>query len=192
MGDEGRERVRRREQPANDARPVAVSDERLDQRILVIRGRRVLLDVDLARVYHVLPKRLNQQVKRNRARFPADFMFQLTPDETERVRLRSVTSKPGRGGRRYWPYAFTEHGAVMLATVLKSPVAIEASIHVVRAFVRLRAMVAVHKELVEKLDALETKYDGQFRIVFEAIRELMTPAPKPLGARIGFRTSDED
>jgi hypothetical protein len=134
-----------------------------------------MLDSDLAAIYGVLPKRLNEQVRRNKARFPPDFLFRLTPDEVDALRSHSATSKPGRGGRRYQPYAFTEHGAVMLASVLNSPAAVAASIHVVRAFVRLREIVGIHKELAEKLDALEAKYDSQFRVVFEAIRELMRP-----------------
>jgi hypothetical protein len=150
------------------------------------------LDVDLAAVYRVLPKRLNQQVKRNRARFPSDFAFQLTEREVEALRLQNATTKPGRGGRRSRPYAFTEHGAVMLASVLKSAVAVDASIQVVRAFVRLRALAAAHEELAEKLDALKAKYEEQFRVVFEAIRELMTPVPKSLESRVGFRPRDVD
>ena len=164
----------------------------LEHRIFVIRGRRVMLDVDLAAIYHVAPKRLNQQVKRNRARFPSDFLMQLTAKEAENLRLQTATSRSGHGGRRYLPFAFTEHGAVMLATVLKSPVAVEASILVVRAFVRLRALAAAHQELAEKLDALEAKYDEQFRVVFEAIRQLMSPPGKLLGTRIGFRKPENE
>jgi len=151
-----------------------------------------MLDSDLAAIYGVLPKRLNEQVKRNKNRFPPDFLFQLTPTEVDALRSHSATSKPGRGGRRYQPYAFTEHGAVMLASVLNSAAAVAASIQVVRAFVRLREIVGVHKELAQKLDALEGKYDSQFRVVFEAIRELMRPPSKTLGTRIGFRTSLTD
>jgi hypothetical protein len=130
----------------------------LEDQIFIIRGRRVMLDSDLAAIYGVLPKRLNEQVKRNKARFPPDFLFRLTPDEVDALRPHSATSKPGRGGRRYQPYAFTEHGAVMLASVLNSPAAVAASIHVVRAFVRLREIVGIHKEPTAKLDALEAKY----------------------------------
>jgi hypothetical protein len=164
----------------------------LEDQIFIIRGRRVMLDSDLAAIYGVLPKRLNEQVKRNKDRFPPDFLFQLTAEEVDALRSHSATSKPGRGGRRYQPYAFTEHGAVMLASVLNSPAAVAASIQVVRAFVRLREIVGVHKELSEKLNALEAKYDRQFRVVFDAIRQLMTPPSKSLAARIGFRTSDTD
>ena len=163
-----------------------ISSGRLEDQIVVIRGRRVMLDSDLAKIYGVLPKRLNEQVKRNRDRFPPDFMFQLTADETRSMRSQFATSKLGRGGRRSRPYAFTEHGAVMLASVLNSPTAVSASIQVVRAFVRLRHMVGMYTELASKLEVLEEKYDGQFRVVFEAIRELMRPVSKTPGSRIGF------
>jgi hypothetical protein len=164
----------------------APSEDALEHRIFTVRGYRVMLDNDLAAVYGVLPKRLNQQVKRNRARFPADFVIQLTEDEVAALRLQIATSRQGWGGRRYRPYAFTEHGAVMLAAVLKSEIAIAASIQVVRAFVHLRALAVVHQDLAAKLDALEAKYDEQFRAVFEAIRELMAPMPASKTTRIGF------
>lgn len=164
----------------------------LEDQIFIIRGRRVMLDSDLAAIYGVLPKRLNEQVKRNKARFPPDFLFRLTPDEVDALRPHSATSKPGRGGRRYQPYAFTEHGAVMLASVLNSPAAVAASIHVVRAFVRLCEIVGIHKEPTAKLDALEAKYDSQFRVVFEAIRELMRPPATTRVSRIGFRASQTE
>ena len=179
--------------PPSRQQTAALPAEPLEQRIFVIRGRRVMLDTDLAALYGVLPKRLNEQVKRNYGRFPRpDFMFQLTAPETTALRSQIATSRSGWGGPRYRPHAFTEHGAVMLATVLNSPVAIHASIEVVRAFVRLRATMAVHQELADKLDALEQKYDHQFRVVFDAIRQLMDPPPKPLASRIGFRTSEEE
>ncbi len=163
-----------------------VPAEEIESRILLIRGHKVMLDGDLARVYQVQTRALNQAVKRNRGRFPDDFMFQLTPEEIEGLRSQSVISKRGRGGRRYRPHAFTEHGAVMLASVLNSPVAVQASIQVVRAFVRLRGILAAHKELSRRLDELEEKYDGQFAVVFEAIRRLMEP-PEEKRGRIGFR-----
>jgi hypothetical protein len=171
-------------QPAADA---------VDQRIFVVRGRRVMLDADLAALYGVRLKRLNEQVRRNRERFPDDFMLQLSFEEVRELRgsrSQIATMKQGQNVK-YAPYAFTEHGAVMLASVLNSPAAIDASIQVVRAFVRLRAMVAVHEELARKLAGLERKYDKQFRVVFEAIRALMTPEPKRLRGRIGFRGGDD-
>ena len=120
--------------------------ERIESRILLIRGHKMMLDSDLAELYRVSTKRLNEQVKRNKGRFPADFMFQLTVDETRALRSQFATSNRGRGGRRYRPFAFTEHGAVMLASVLNSPVAVQASIQVVREFVKLREMLGTHKE----------------------------------------------
>ena len=161
--------------------------ERIEQAVLRIRGHNVMLDQDLATIYGVTTKRLNQQVNRNRNRFPEDFVFQLTAEEVRILRLQFATSNRGRGGRRTRPYAFTEHGAVMLASVLNTPIAVQASIHVVRAFIRLRQILATHKELARRLDALEKKYDEKFRVVFEAIRQLMAPSvPKRL--EIGFRT----
>jgi ORF6N domain-containing protein len=162
--------------------------EQIGSRILLVRGHKVMLDSDLAGLYGVTTKRLNEQVTRNRERFPADFMFQLTPGETKRLRSQIATSKRGRGGRRYRPYAFTEHGAIMAASVLNSRRAIEASIYVVRAFVKLREMLGARKELARKLAQLEKKIEGQdeeIMTLFEAIRLLMEPPEKP-SKRIGF------
>jgi len=150
----------------------------------MIRGQKVMLDADLAGLYGVSTKRLNEQVARNRERFPADFMFQLTAAEFEDLRSQIVISN-GRGGRRTPPYAFTEQGVAMLSSVLHSPRAIQVNIEIMRAFVRMREIVATHRDLARKLDALEKKYDGQFRVVFEAIRQLMTEDAKPK-RRIGF------
>jgi len=177
--------------PSPRQRAGAIGVDEVADRIVVIRGRRVMLDRDLAAVYGVAPKRLNEQVKRNQARFPDDFLFRLTLQEARGLLAsRSQVATLKRGANvKYAPYAFTEHGAVMLAAVLDSPVAIAASIQVVRAFVRLRALVAAHEELATKLDALEQKFDHQFGVVFDAIRQLMTP-PTSRTARIGFRGSD--
>jgi hypothetical protein len=164
--------------------------ERVDQLIFVVRGQRVILDSDLARLYGVTTARLNEQVKRNLDRFPLDFMFQLTKGEWEALISQIATSKSGRGGRRKLPSAFTEHGAVMAANVLNSPVAVRASIAVVRAFVRLRQLLVSHEELARKLDGLEKKFekhDAQFRVVFDAIRQLMAPPPATR-RKIGFKT----
>ena len=160
---------------------------RIESKILLIRGQKVMLDSDLAFLYGVETRVLIQAVKRNIGRFPRDFVFQLSKVECEFLRSQFVISKPpvGRGGRRYLPYAFTEHGAVMLASVLNSPIAIEASIQVVRAFVRLSRILASNRDLARKLDALERKYDRQFAVVFDAIRQLMAP-PVPRRRRIGF------
>ena len=159
---------------------VTIPTEHIDPLIVVIRGQRILLDSDLAKLYGVTTTRLNEQVKRNLDRFPADFMFRLTQQEWDALISQLATSKSGRGGRRKLPYAFTEHGAVMAANVLNSPVAVRASIVVVRAFVRLRQMLASHEDLARKLEALEKKFekhDVQFRVVFDAIRQLMEPPP---------------
>lgn len=165
-----------------------ISVERVEQTILRIRDEKVILDADLAKLYGVSTKRLNEQVKRNRERFPEDFMFQLTLEEvraTERSRSQIATLKRGQN-LKYRPLAFTEHGALMAANVLASKTAIAASVAVVRAFVRLRQILASNEELARKLNDLEQKYDHQFKIVFDAIRELMTPPPsriKPIGFR---------
>ncbi len=164
-----------------------IPPERIERSILLIRGHKVMLDSDLAELYGVSTKRLNQQVKRNSDRFPEDFMFQLSAEEF--ANLRSQFATASWGGRRTPPYAFTEHGAVMLASVLNSPVAVRASIEVVRAFVRLRQMLASHEDLARKLAVLEKKYDAQFKVVFDAIRQLMTP-PTPQQRRIGFQKKD--
>ena len=162
----------------------------IESKIFLVRGRRVMLDADLAEIYKVTTTRLNEQVRRNSLRFPADFMFRLTAKELENLRSQFATSSSGHGGRRHLPYAFTEHGAVMLASVLNSPVAIEASIQVVRAFLKFRSMLAAHKELAMKIAELEKKYDGQFEIVFRAIKRLIAPPeppPKPASDRpMGF------
>jgi len=163
--------------------------ERIQSSILLIRGQKVMLDSDLAELYEIPVKRLNEQVRRNLDRFPPDFMFQLTSEEAKSLRSQFATSKAGRGGRRYPPYAFTEHGAIMLASVLNSPRAIEASVFVVRAFVRLREFLASHAELARKLTELERKlagHDSDIQSIVTAIRQLMTPA-KGRARQIGFR-----
>ncbi len=157
----------------------------IEQTILLIRGHKVMLDADLARVYGVKAKRLREQLRRNLDRFPEDFMFQLTKEETEEVsafcgHLSYLKFSPTQ------PYAFTEHGAIMLATILNSPTAVHASVQVVRAFVRLRDILATHKDLARKLQELEKRYDHQFKVVFDAIRKLMAPPPLLSKRKIGF------
>lgn len=147
-----------------------------------------MLDSDLAALYGVDVKVLNQAVKRNRQRFPLDFMFQLKTTEAISLRSQTVTANGGRGGRRTAPYAFTEQGVAMLSSVLRSPRAIRVNIEIMRAFVHLRRMLGANGELARKINALEHKYDGQFQVVFEAIRELMTPSRSPRRP-IGFRAS---
>lgn len=162
--------------------------ERIEQAILVLRGHRVMLDSDLASLYGVSTKRLNEQVRRNKKRFPSDFMFQLTPEEVTRLRSQFATLKTGRGQRRkYSPYVFTEQGVAMLSSVLHSERAIQVNIGIMRAFVQLREMISSNKGLARRLNELEKKYDSQFRVVFEAIRGLMTE-PEPKVKRIGFKT----
>jgi hypothetical protein len=161
----------------------------VESRILVLREQKVILDSDLAELYGVPVKRLNQQVKRNQERFPTDFLFQLTAEEQESLRLQNATSKVTRGGRRYAPYAFTEHGAIMAATVLNSERAVEMSVFVVRAFVRLRQMLATNQQLASKIDELEQRldtHDASIQELIEAIRELMVPEPAT-GRKIGFQ-----
>jgi phage regulator Rha-like protein len=167
---------------------LAVLTKRVESRILTIRGQRVILDSDLAQLYGVELKRLNQQVKRNAHRFPRDFVMQLTAKEAVSLRSQIVTSKPSRGGRRYLPYAFTEHGAIMAASVLNSERAVEMSIFVVRAFVQMREALASNREILSKLAELEQRvesHDANIQGLIEAIRELMTPPPAKDG-RIGF------
>ncbi len=159
---------------------------RVAERIVTIRDQRVILDADLAFLYGVRTFRLNEQVKRNRERFPADFMFQLSADEAAALRSQIAISK-GRGGRRYLPHAFTEHGAIMAASVLSSPQAVYVSLFVVRAFVAMRAALISHRDLAAKIAELESRYDRQFKVVFDALHEIMRPPTKP-GRRIGFET----
>ena len=159
----------------------------VESRIFVLRAQKVILDSDLAELYGVPVKRLNEQVKRNRERFPQDFMFQLSAEEQESLRSQNATSK--RGGRRYLPYAFTEHGAIMAATVLNSERAVEMSVFVVRAFVRLREMLSTNQQLAGKIDELERRldtHDASIQELIEAIRELMEPPAAP-GRPIGFQ-----
>ena len=146
-----------------------------------------MLDADLAELYRVSTKSLNLAVKRNADRFPEDFSFQLTEAEAVSLRLQFETSKRGRGGRRYRPYAFTEQGVAMLSSVLRSSRAVQVNIAIMRAFVRLREMLMSNADLARKLLALEDKYDAKFRIVFEAIRQLMEGPSPPEKPRIGFR-----
>jgi hypothetical protein len=175
----------------------------IGSRIRWVRGVKVLLDSDLSELYGVTTKRLNEQVRRNPVRFPSDFVFQLTDQELGRLRSQFATSNAatGRGGRRYLPYAFTEHGSLMAANVLNSPRAIEVSVYIVRAFISLRQVLAAHKDLAGKLEALEKrtealalKHDAvvgetraQFKEVFEALRRLMSPS-LPGRRPIGFVT----
>jgi hypothetical protein len=187
--------------------PQTLAPEAITLRIATVRGQRVIVDADLAALYDVQTKRFNEAVKRNLAKFPADFMFTLTAEEFEALRSQFATSNdqsPGRGGRRYAPRVFTEHGALMAATILNSPRAVEVSVYVVRAFVKLRELVGSHRELARRLDELEQKTEAlamshdtfsrntrhQLKQVFDALRELMTP-PDPPKRPIGFVTPED-
>lgn len=168
----------------------------VERKIYLIRGLKVMLDSDLAMLYGVRTKNLNKAMKRNIERFPEDFMFQLNHDEVKSLRFRVGTSKEGRGGRRYLPFAFTEQGVAMLSSVLNSKRAIQVNIAIMRAFVRMREILLTHKDLAAKIAALElkyknhemkfSKYDEHIAAIFEAIRQLMAP-PEPPKRRIGFR-----
>jgi hypothetical protein len=168
-----------------------VPAERIERAILVVRGHKVLLDTDLAVLYGVETKALNRAVKRNVDRFPGDFMFKLTEEEAHALRCQFGTLKNGENGgrgrhRKYLPYAFTEQGVAMLSGLLHSPRAIQVNVEIMRAFVRLRQLLQSNADLAKKLATLEKKYDAQFKVVFDAIRELMAPPSKP-ARRIGFR-----
>ena len=163
--------------------------ERIERAIMLVRGRKVMLDADLAVLYRVETGMLVRAVKRNIERFPQDFMFQLSKQEFNDLRCHFGTSSQW-GGRRYPPYAFTEQGVAMLSSVLRSKRAVLVNIEIMRAFVRLRSILASHVNLARRLAALEKKYDAQFKIVFDAIRELMAP-PKPKGRHIGFKTGPD-
>jgi len=161
----------------------------VESRILILRHQRVILDSDLAELYGVTVKRLNQQVNRNQGRFPADFTFRLSAKEDQALRLQIATSKKGRGGRRYPPYAFTEHGAIMAATVLNSKRAIEMSVFVVRAFARMREMLVKNRQLAAKINELDRRletHDTAIQDLIDAIKELMIPEDKSK-RKIGFQ-----
>lgn len=169
------------------SRKSLVPGEAIDSKILLIRGQKVLLSTHLAELYEVEPRALVQAVKRNIERFPEDFMFQLTREEFTNLKSQIVTSSWG-GLRRATPFAFTEQGVAMLSSVLRSDRAIQVNIEIMRTFVRLRQILASHKDLARQLAALEKKYDAQFKVVFDAIRELMAPTAPNKQRSIGFTT----
>jgi len=166
----------------------------IEKKILLIRGEKVMVDADLSELYGVTTKRLNEQVKRNADRFPEDFAFQLTSEEWESLRelnnesnrSQFATGSQKHRDPRFLPWVFTEHGAIMAATVLNSKQAVAMSVYVVRTFISLRQMLATHKDIARKLAGMEKKYDSQFKVVFDAIRQLMSPAV-PKKDKIGFR-----
>jgi phage regulator Rha-like protein len=160
--------------------------ELIENKIYLIRGKKVMLDSDLAELYDVETFNLNKAVKRNISRFPEDFMFQLTKEETGSLTFQIGISK-GRGGRRYLPYVFTEQGIAMLSSVLNSERAIQVNIQIMRTFIKIKEMLVSHKDLKQKIEEMEKKYDSQFKIVFNAIKELMSAPEKP-SRKIGFKT----
>jgi len=164
--------------------PAVLKSENIARLVFFIRGEKVILDRDLASLYGVTTKALNQAVKRNAARFPADFMFQLTKSDYEALRSQSVTLKRGQH-LKYLPYVFTEQGVAMLSSVLRSARAVEVNIAIMRTFVQLRRLMESNRDLARKIDSLEKKYDEQFAVVFAAIKELITPAQPPR-KQIGF------
>jgi hypothetical protein len=185
---------------AESKRTGVVPVEHITQSILVLRGHRVLLDTELASLYGVSTKRFNEQVRRNRERFPEDFMFQLTAEEHAALRSQIATSNsaPGRGGRRYLPHAFTEHGAIMAATILNSARAMEMGVYVVRAFVKLRELLSSNRELARRFAQLETRldkslteHDQQIAAILSAIHQLLRP-PAPKRRPIGFTADLEE
>ena len=170
------------------SKPLPIPAERIEKAIVLVRGQKVMLDRDLAELYGVTTGNLNKAVKRNLDRFPPDFMFQLKQEEYESLRFQFGILKKGQHSK-YLPYAFTEQGVAMLSSVLRSKRAVHANIEIMRAFVRLRQFLSAHKELKQKLEEMEMKYDEQFQVVFEAIRQLMTP-PDPPRKRIGFEAKE--
>jgi hypothetical protein len=170
------------------SKQLPIPAERIEKAILLIRGQKVMLDRDLAELYGVTTGNLNKAVRRNLDRFPPDFMIQLKKEEYESLRFQFGILKKGRHSK-YLPYAFTEQGVAMLSSVLRSKRAVHVNIEIMRAFVRLRQILAAHKELELKLEEMEMKYDEQFQVVFEAIRQLMTP-PDPPRKRIGFEAKE--
>src|SRR3972149_8492853 len=170
---------------------LVMPQEIIENKIFLVRGKKVMFDRDLAVLYGVTTGNLNKAVNRNIERFPDDFMFQLTKEEADSLIFQIGISKTeGRGGRRFLPYAFTENGVAMLSSVLNSERAMHVNIQIMRTFTKLREMLASNKELAKKLDNLEKKYDTQFKVVFDAIRQLMTP-PEPKRKRIGFLPEKE-
>ena len=170
-----------------------ISTNRITSRIYLMREQKVMLDSDLAELYEESTGRLNEQVRRNKERFPEEFAFQLTQDEYAFLMSQNAISKSGHGGRRKLPWAFTEHGILMLSSVLRSKRAIQVNIEIMRAFVEMRKILLSYSELSYRIDKLEEGYDTQFKIVFDAIRKLMTSdKPSENGRPLGFRLNEEE
>jgi hypothetical protein len=163
-----------------------ISYEQIERKIYQIRGRKVMIDSDLAKLYGVATKQLNRQVQRNLERFPADFMFQLTREESLRCQIGTLDGNRRGSHRKYLPYVFTQEGVAMLSGILKSPKAVHANVQIMRTFIRLRELLLTHKDLQQKIDEMEKKYDRQFQVVFEALRKLLDPPISPNKRPIGF------
>jgi hypothetical protein len=177
---------------AKNKRAAIIPDEQVISKIYLIRGQKVMLDRDLAELYQVETRVLNQAVRRNKDRFPKDFMFQLTAQEFENLKSHFVTSS--WGGVRKLPFAFTEQGVAMLSGVLNSPVAIKVHIQIIRVFAKMRVLLLTHKDILLQLEKLEKKFEGhdeQIQLIFEYLKELLNP-PQPTRNPIGFRTKRED
>ncbi len=183
-------RTHHRRPPVPESLTETIHSETIERKILLLRGQKIMLSTDLAMLYGVEPKVLMQAIKRNGERFPPDFMFQLTNQEVINLKSHFVTSSWG-GIRRALPYAFTEQGVAMVSSVLKSRRAALVNVEIMRSFVRLRRLLATHAELARALDALEKRYDHQFKIVFDAIRALMAPPPAKT-KKIGFDLEKQD
>ena len=176
------------------SKSVVIPDEVVISKIYLIRNHKVMLDIDLAELYQVETGRLNEKVKRNMDRFPKDFMFQLTKEEWGSLRSQIAISKKGRGGRRYSPFAFTEHGVLMLSSVLNSERAIQVNIQIMRIYTKLKEMLMDHKDILLKLEKLEkkvSKHDENFKVVFTYLKELLNPKKEPL-RKIGFKRKEEE
>lgn len=169
-----------------DKLPQIIARETIERHICIIRGHKVMLDSDLAELYDVTTGRLNEQVKRNMDRFPDDFAFQLTQEEFEILMSQNARSSSGHGGRRKLPWVFTEHGILMLSSVLRSDRAVQVNIAIMRTFVQMRESMASHKELSARIDDIEKNYDARFKAIFDAIRKLMEPPPGPRKRPIGY------
>jgi len=178
---------------AKQVKAIIVADEMIMNKIYFIRGHNVMIDRDLAELYGVETRRLKEQVNRNAARFPSHFMFELTKDENENLRSQNAILKQGAFSK-YLPYAFTEHGVLMLSNVLKSGRAIEMSIKIIDVFVRLREMLLTHKDILLKLEQIEKKvtgHDDDIQLIFDYVKQLLKPPPQKPRPRIGFRRKDE-
>lgn len=178
---------------AKQVKAIVVADEVIMNKIYFIRGQNVMIDRDLAELYGVETRRLKEQVNRNISRFPSHFMFELTKEENENLRSQNATFKQGAFSK-YLPYAFTEHGVLMLSNVLKSGRAIEMSIKIIDVFVRLREMLLTHKDILLKLEQIEKKvtgHDDDIQLIFEYVKQLLTPPPQKPRTRVGFRRKDE-